>query len=121
MRKEIGSIEKSLEIDRGIEGKGKNFEQFFAKWWVAHWKQQRWFYRRYGGRVIHQQVGPEAVDAMRDFFKEAEAKKDFVIYDPELKTQFRAPYLKERPGTVVPDADRVFEHPWSIMDPSAKE
>ena len=111
IRKEIGSIEKSLEIDRSIERKGKDFEQFFAKWWVAHWKQQRWFYRRYGGRVIYQQAGPEAVDAMRDFLKEAEAKNDFVIHDPKWKAQFWAPYLRETPGTVVPNADRVFEHP----------
>ena len=121
MRKEIGAIEKSFEIDRRIEGRGKDFEQFSAKWWVGHWKQQQWYYKRYGGRVIYQQVGPEAIDAMRDFLKEAEAKKDFVIYDQKLNAKFWAPYTKERPGVLVRDPDKVFEHPWSIMDRSVNK
>ena len=118
MRQEIAAIDKSFEIGRQIQTKGKDFEEFSAKFWVGHWKQQQWYYKRYGGRVIYQQVGPEAVDGMRDFLKEAEAKKDFVIYDQELNAKFWAPYTKERPGTLVPNPDKVFEHPWSIADPS---
>jgi hypothetical protein len=118
MRKEISAIEKSFEINRKIEGKGKDFEQFFAKWCVGRWKGQRWFYKRYGGRVIFQQAGLEAIDAMRDFLKEAEAKKDFVIYDQELHTKFWAPFTREPPGSVASDPDKLFEHPWSSGEPS---
>lgn len=118
IREEIGAIEKSLEIGRSIEGKGEKIEQFFAKWWVGNWKQQRWFYKRYGGRAIHQQVGPQAVDGIRDFLKEAETKKDFVIYDQKLNTKFWAPYTKANLGVLVPDPDKVFEHPWSSGDSS---
>ena len=55
MRKEIGAIEKSFEIDRRIQGKGKDFEQFSAKWWVGHWKQQRWYLQ-----TIRRQGNPSA-------------------------------------------------------------
>ena len=119
IREEIGAIEKSFEIYREIQAKNKNFEQFFAKWSVGNWKKQQWFYKRYGGRAIYQQVGPQAIDGMRDFLKEAEAKKDFTIYDKELSDKFWAPYIKEPPGCLVRDPDKVFEHPWSLMDASA--
>lgn len=118
MRNEIAAIERSFEIDLEIQNRHKDFDQSFAQWRVRHWKRQQWFYKRYGGRVIFQQVGMEAIDAMRDFLKEAEAKKDFVIYDQDLNTKFWAPFTKDRPGILVPNPDKVFEHPWSSMEPS---
>jgi hypothetical protein len=121
MRKEIAAIEKSFEYQHEIQNRDKDHEKFFARWWVGHWKQQQWFYKRYGGRVIYQQVGPEAIDAMRDFLKDAEAKKDFVIHDPDLNAKFWEPLTRARPGVFVPNPDKVFEHPWSIMDRSVND
>ena len=73
------------------------------------------------GRVIYQQVGPQAIDGIRDFLREAEAKKDFVIYDQELKAKFWALHTKKNLGTPVPDPDRVFEHSWSIIKLPGKD
>lgn len=120
MREEIAAIEESLEID-GRKKAPLESEQLLAKWWVGHWKQQQWFYKRYGGRVIYQQVGPEAIDAMRDFLKESEAKKDFAIYDQDLKASFWEPFIGARQGVFVPNPDKAFEHPWSIMDRSVND
>jgi hypothetical protein len=112
----IEAHEISLKTSLETAG-GKNVEeQLFAVWYLGNWKRQQWFYRRYGGRVIAQQVGPQAVDAMRDFLKEAEAKGDFAIYDEDLKKKFWEPYTRERPGTVLPDPDKIFAHPWSTLD-----
>ena len=90
----------------------------FAQWWVSQWKLQQSLYRNYGGRVIYQQVGPEAIDAMRDFLEEAESKGRFAIYDEQLRSHFWSPYKRETPGVFVPDPKKVFEHSWSAFEPT---
>ena len=91
-------------------------ERFFAEWYVGNWKLQQSLYRKYGGRAIYQQVGPEAIDALRDFLKEAEASGNLIIRDPELQERFWKPYLRENPGVLISDPDKVFEQSWSGIE-----
>jgi len=86
-----------------------------ANLFLPPWKLNRWLYKRYGGRVIAQQLGPEAIDAMRDFLKEHEAKGDFKIHDSDLKLAFWTPYLRENPGVVMPNPERWFAHSWAMF------
>ncbi len=45
-------------------------------------------YQQYGGRIIYQQLGPEPLDAMRDYLKEQQKKGAFKI----LEKSFEAPF-----------------------------
>jgi|GEM_PF-3122945 len=58
----------------------------FAGGIVRDWKRDVALHRKYGGRVIFQQFGPEPIDAWRKVLEEYEAKKAFVVTDARLKT-----------------------------------
>lgn len=51
-------------------------------------KLNRALYRQYGGRIILQQLGPEPLDAYRQYLEERQAAGDFKIYEPAFKEQF---------------------------------
>jgi heat shock protein HslJ len=55
---------------------------------IRQWKLNRALYRRYGGRIIFQQLGPEPLDAYRRYFEERQAAGDFEIHDKALEEQF---------------------------------
>jgi hypothetical protein len=89
---------------------------FFARWYVSNWKKQRALYKKYGGRVIWQQVGPEAIDAMRDLLKQREREGCFTISDPDLHDRFWEYFVNDRMHVFIPDPDRIFKHPWSPFE-----
>jgi hypothetical protein len=89
----------------------------FAQWWLTRWRLQQSLYRRYGGRVIYQQVGPEAIDAMRDFLREHEEQGRFTISDSKLNALFWTPFEREKPGVIVRNPETVFAKPWSLFQP----
>lgn len=61
----------------------------FAGWMVANWKLQRHLYENFGGgRVLWQQAGLEAFDAMHVWLKEREKEGDFNISDATLRDNF---------------------------------
>ena len=41
-----------------------------ARAMIRQWKLNSAVYRRYGGRIIHQQLGPEPLDAYRKYLEE---------------------------------------------------
>jgi hypothetical protein len=55
---------------------------------IVRWKTMRALYRKYGGRIIYQQAGPEPLDALRRFLEHAEKQGDFRIADPALQATF---------------------------------
>jgi hypothetical protein len=91
-------------------------ERAFAEWYVGNWKLQQSLYRKYGGRLIYQQVGPEAIDALRDFLQECEASGNLTIRDPRLRARFWQRSTRENPGVLIDDADKMFAHPWSVPE-----
>lgn len=62
----------------------------FARWYLGNLKVQRLLHQKYGGRVIWQQVGPEAAGAMRQLLLDAEKSGAFRISDPELSRELHA-------------------------------
>lgn len=63
------------------------------------WKFNRHLYETYGGgRVLWQQTGVEAFDAMRRFLEEQERRGAFVITDPEVRARLFAYWTKDQPG-----------------------
>lgn len=48
-------------------------------------------YEAYGGRIIYQQLGPEPLDACRQYLEERQKAGDFRIDEPAMKWEWRPP------------------------------
>jgi hypothetical protein len=59
---------------------------------IRQWKINGALQRKYGGRIIFQQAGPEPLDATRRFLEAAKAAGDFTIADPTLEKPFWSYY-----------------------------
>jgi heat shock protein HslJ len=59
---------------------------------IRQWKINGALQRKYGGRIIFQQAGPEPLDSTRRFLEAAQAAGDFTIADPALEKRFWAYY-----------------------------
>jgi heat shock protein HslJ len=55
---------------------------------IRQWKLNRALYRRYGGRIILQQLGPEPLDAYRQYLEERQAAGDFKIHEKAFENAF---------------------------------
>jgi hypothetical protein len=55
---------------------------------IRHWKINKALYDQYGGRIIYQQLGPEPLDAYRQFLRQREADSAFAIRDQAIETSF---------------------------------
>lgn len=77
-------------------------------------KFEQYLYDNYGGgRIIHQQLGPEALDARRKLLLELEAAGKFQISDPELrKLAYDYWERPNHPGGFHTDR-RLLEYPWT--------
>ena len=82
----------------------------FAGWMVANWKLQRHLYKHYGGgRVLWQQAGLEAFDAMQAWLKQREKEGDFTISDPDLHEHFYAYWTTVDHGPSLSDDPSFIE------------
>ena len=63
-------------------------------------------YKKYGGRVIFQQFGPEPLDAYRALLRDAEAKGTFKIVDESYREQFFE-YFDDKIHTFTDDPKEV--------------
>ena len=81
---------KSLEVERStLQAQLKPPTVEFARWHLSQWKLQRHLYEEYnGGRLLFQQAGVEAFDAMHRWLQHHEQHGDFRIDDPVLRTAF---------------------------------
>lgn len=55
---------------------------------IDHWKLGRALYKQYGGRIIYQQLGPEPLDAYREFLQEQQKAGAFEIEVLEYEADF---------------------------------
>ncbi len=55
---------------------------------IRQWKLNKALYDQYGGRIIYQQLGPEPLDAYREFLRQREADGAFAIRDHALEESF---------------------------------
>lgn len=80
-----------------------------AKQFIVAWKIERELHRKYGGRVIFQQAGLEALDARRLLCEEAEKNGDLKFDDPDVRHLFY--YYANMKHVGGSDAS-AFEKPW---------
>jgi len=86
---------------------------------IRQWKINRSLYNTYGGRIIYQQLGPEPLDAYRQYLKERLAAGDFTLDDPVMAEQFWSYFTDESRHDFMesggPDAARAFTTPpWEV-------
>ncbi|MCP3162116.1 hypothetical protein [Myxococcus qinghaiensis] len=91
--------------------------EMLARSMVLSWKLQRALHREYGGDIIFQQAGPEAVGAYLPFLEARMKAGDFKILDEALGRRFwdsvrRAPGIRMESNTL--------ETPWWLMRPDRK-
>ena len=55
---------------------------------IRQWKLNRALYQQYGGRIIYQQLGPEPLDAYRQYLEERQAAGDFTIHEKAFEDEF---------------------------------
>jgi len=82
---------------------------------IRHWKRHRALYRQYGGWLVHQQTGPEPLDAYRQFLEAQQDKGNFRILDEDLARNFWRYYRDDGIHVFYPPdgeaAERAFETP----------
>ncbi|MGC3966228.1 MAG: hypothetical protein QM775_02290 [Pirellulales bacterium] len=84
-------------------------EKELARMFILPWKIERELQRTYGGRVIFQQFGLEALDARRKLYEAAEAAGDLKFDDPGVRHLFY--YYANMPHTTGGD-EKALEKPW---------
>lgn len=117
-----GMAEKGLTADKELSA--AESEQFaamrssMAKSAIRQWKINKALYGEYGGRIIYQQLGPEPLDAYRQFLEQRQNEGAFTIQDPSLVQGFWRYFTDEsihdfmEPGSA--DEERAFAvHPWA--------
>ncbi len=73
---------QEVALKRALEPPGREF----ATWLLSRWKFERHLYEAYGGgRILFQQTGYEAFDAMRRWLEDQEKQGAFRIADPRLR------------------------------------
>jgi hypothetical protein len=83
----------------------------FARMFILPWKIERELQRTYGGRIIFQQFGLEALDARRKLYEAAEAAGDLKFDDPGVRHLFY--YYANMPHTFGGD-EQALEKPWFL-------
>jgi hypothetical protein len=82
---------------------------------IRQWKINKALHEQYGGRIIYQQLGPEPLDAYRQFLRQRETDGAFAIRDRALETSFWRYFTDDSihdfmtPGSA--DAARAFATP----------
>lgn len=84
----------------------------FAKSMILSWKIERELHRKYGGRVIFQQFGCEALDARKKLYEEAEKNGDLKFEDAGVRHMFY--YYSNMQHTFV-DA-KALENAWFLNE-----
>ena len=111
LEKTQASLEKVLAALRDTS-RGPVAEDV-ARHFIVAWKVERELHRTYGGRVIFQQAGPEALDARRQLFEQAEKNGDLKFQDPGVRHLFY--YYANMKHTEADD--KALERPWFLEKP----
>jgi len=89
-----------------------------ARAMIRSWKINRALHEEYGGRIIHQQLGPEPLDAYLELLETARAAGRLRIHDAELEDSFWSYFRdEERHSFMAPggedEAHAYATPPWA--------
>jgi hypothetical protein len=94
------------------ESRAADVPEDLARMLIVNWKTERELHRVYGGRVIFQQAGPEALDARRRLFEHAEKKGDIKFGDAGVRHLFF--YYANMEHTIIDE--KALERPWFLEE-----
>lgn len=83
-----------------------------ASSFIRAWKVERQLHRDFGGRIIFQQFGPEALDGRRRLFEKAEKDGDLKFTDAGVRHLF---YYYANMRHITAD-EKALETPWFLAD-----
>lgn len=86
MREE--GLDSADDLTPGEAVQAENLRRDLARSIIWQWKINRQLYRKYGGRVIYQQLGPEPLDAYRQFLQAQQRAGAFVIHEKAFEDEF---------------------------------
>ncbi|MEX2317505.1 MAG: hypothetical protein WD669_10170 [Pirellulales bacterium] len=109
LEEERAQIERSLPLLR--ETAKAAVPEAMARHLIVAWKTERELHRKYGGRVIFQQFGAEALDGRRRLHEEAEKNGDLPFADAGVRHMFY--YYANMKHTAVPP--EALERPWFMQ------
>jgi len=110
LEEEQATLENILPALRDVAKRGVS--EAPARQFIVAWKIERELHRTYGGRVIFQQAGPEALDARRQLFEQAEENGDLRFEDAGVRHLFY--YYANMKHTVIDE--KAIERPWFLED-----
>lgn len=87
---------------------------------IGQWKTNRALFRKYGGRVIGQQLGAEPLDAYREFLEDQEKAGAFEILDPDTEQYFWKYFRDDSIHSFLPPevaATALESPPWEQAEP----
>jgi hypothetical protein len=91
-------------IETQLRPPGRDFAHFI----VDNWKLQLHLYKHFGGgRLLWQQAGIEAFDAMRNWLETHERNGSFKITDPKLRTEFYQYWRRSHAPFMIEDGARI--------------
>lgn len=98
----------------------------FANFILNNWKLQKHLYENFGGgRILWQQAGQEAFDAMRTWLELQEKNGQFQITDPKVRAQFYRYWNQDHGAFLTDDKERIrkefLEPPWTAIVPAANQ
>ncbi|WP_338864560.1 hypothetical protein [Myxococcus stipitatus] len=110
----LESVEKDLQLRAEEMAYEEDAMRDVAEGAVLSWMVQRALHREFGGDIIFQQAGPEAVGAYPRFLEQRQKAGDFKIHDEELGRRFWA-RVREAPGYRM--EQDALETPWWLAKP----
>jgi len=126
----IAQADLSADERRQLEGKRSGLQlqldppgRMFATFMLNGWKLQKHLYDHFGGgRILWQQGGVEAFDAMRTFLETQEKQGRFKITDPQLRTKVYEYWNRDHGAFLTADKERIrcefLEPAWIRQGPS---
>lgn len=114
LQSSLESAEKDVKLQAEEMAYEEEATRDVAQGVVLSWMVQRALHREFGGDIIFQQAGPEAVGAYPRFLEERQKAGDFKIHDEVLGRRFWA-RVREAPGHRL--GQDVLETPWWLVKP----
>ena len=104
------------------EEQNRRSQRETARMFVGSWKINQALFKKYGGRVIFQQAGPEPLDAYHKFLQEHEQKGSFKILDPEAAKSFWKYFVDENMHTFASAGSEsgLINTPWWQKEPDSE-
>ena len=105
------------------ERANRSSQREMGRIFVQRWKINRALFRKYGGRAIFQQAGPEPLDAYRKFLRDHERRGSFKIHDAAVAKSFWNYFVNEKMHVFVSgkQAEELINTPWWKMRPEADQ